>query len=444
MATRINLRNKLAIFIAKLASFSLKLLGSRSTSAPGLLASKISPNLLANYIQCLETDPLYITGTNGKSTTAGMLANILKLHYQKPILHNSSGANLLSGILTCFLNSQVTSTDRTRVLFEADEAVLHKLTAIRKAKGILVNNFFRDQLDRFGEIKTTISLVEKGLKVSEEDGFILVNGDDPNTCYLNSGNVLRYGIKFDESREVYAEELASCPKCESDLFYKKQWLGQFGDFFCSECDFVKPQIDIYAENIKLNTFDSEMQIKDKHITIPLPGLFNVYNGLAAASMAFYLDIPLETIKTGIESYDSLFGRSQKIEYKNKTAYLFLIKNPIGASEVLRLISRDPSAQLLIAINDNYADGRDVSWLWDAEFEYLKNIKNPIFVSGVRATDMGVRLKYTGIKQDKITIESNIKKAVSMFFKQSSTENNLYILPTYTALIQLTKIFKLKY
>ena len=440
-----NIPDLSASYLGKLSSKLLSCFGFNATSAPGLLVNRIHPKLFANLLKIPERNPILVTGTNGKSTTTGFLANILKASGQK-IFHNSSGANLLSGLLTSLIKTRITRDGQ--ILFEVDEAVLKKVSSERNAELILVNNFFRDQLDRFGEMKTTINLVKQGIKLSQT-GKLVLNCDDPNVCALEANKKLYFGLGCEISQEIFAEELGICPSCGEDLRYHSQWLGQFGDYYCEKCKYIRPKPDIKIYELELSTFDSRIKIDfegkfQEAFKIPMPGLFNVYNALAAISGAYAMGVSTENIKQGIESYTPLFGRSQKVQFNNKTLNLFLIKNPIGASEVLRLISSDKDARLLICINDNYADGRDVSWLWDAHFEYLRNYTGKIFTSGTRATDMAVRLKYAGLNTSNIICIQDISEALKLFSDQATSDKNLYVLPTYTALLKITKLLKLKY
>ena len=441
-----NLRNKLGILSAKLV---FRLLSKQSTSAPGLVALKIAPKLLSDVLSSFSQAPILITGTNGKSTSTGFLAHIFKLA-DKKFSYNSSGANLQSGLLTAILKEK-SLNNLEQALLEVDEAVLSSITKSRKAKLILVNNFFRDQLDRFGEMDKTISLVQKGLNF-ESNGVLIANADDPNVCKLKADKIIYFGLSSqiwagENNPEIHAAELGHCPICSSDLTYKAQWLGQFGDFYCQNCHYQKPKADIIISKLNLQVEFSEVEVEftntnqKLNLKIPLAGLFNVYNALGAVASAYTLGFSFEQIKIGIENYKPLFGRSQTVNYRNKKLKIFLIKNPIGATEVLRLINLDAKAKILILINDNYADSRDTCWLWDSHFEYLKD-KNPIYISGSRASDMAIRLTFAGL--DKIPYFREIKTALNAFCDENNDkENNLYILPTYTALLELTKLLKLE-
>lgn len=434
------MKNKLGFYAGKLALA----LSSKSTSAPGLLALKLAPNLLKELFSNLQS-PIFITGTNGKSSSAGFLASILE-KAQQNFIHNKSGANLPSGLLTALLKEK--NLNNKRPLLEIDEAVLRKITSFAPAKLILITNFFRDQLDRFGEMEQTIGLVQEGLRFTE-NGLLINNADDPNTCHLQAQKTIYYGILPQAqfvNAAIFAPELASCPNCNFDLKYKMQWLGQLGDFYCPQCSYEKPKPQIFISELNMNPSSSEVVLhfathQSMKIKIPLPGLFNIYNALGAAAAAYSLQMPLNAIKAGLETYKPLFGRSQQINYRGKSLKIFLIKNPIGASEILRLIHSDEKAKVLIAINDNYADGRDVSWLWDAHFEYLANNKSSVYVSGKRGSDMAIRLKYANVSQ--IKYYKNLNRAIDEFVENAKENENLYIIPTYTALLHLTHLMNLE-
>ncbi|MDX1920703.1 MAG: MurT ligase domain-containing protein [Candidatus Caenarcaniphilales bacterium] len=441
------------LFALNAAKAVIALRGGKSTSAPGLLAQRLAPDLFNKLLPAVGEAPILVTGTNGKSTTAGILASILQSN-ESNVIHNRSGANLASGLLTTLVkhSSSLGVVEKGQPLLEVDEAVIRKITPQNPAKLVLVNNFFRDQLDRFGEMETTISLVQEGINLAET-GTLVLNADDPNVCRLNAERKLYFGISEDvwqegSAPEIFAEELGICPSCKEDLKYKKQWLGQFGDYYCPSCGYKKPKPQVLLTKLNMNTDASVFTVKtleqEFEIKLPLPGLFNVYNALGAIAAANVLGIPKESIQKGVANYQPLFGRSQEVSYKGQKLKIFLIKNPIGASEVLRLISSDPKAKVLVAINDNYADGRDVSWLWDAHFEYLSSCGFSVIASGKRGTDIAVRLKYAKVKQ--IEYIADLQQALDELVKSSNnsleTERNLYVVPTYTALLRITEILGL--
>ena len=381
-------KDELALFLGKLTHR----LSPRSTSLPGYLALKVSSGLLKNLLVKTEREPILVTGTNGKSTTTGLINHLL-LSSGQETLSNSLGANLSSGILTTLLQEKKLA--KKQPVLEADEAFLQKISQANPAKLILVSNFFRDQLDRFGEINNTVEYVQAGLNLCL-GGNLVLNGDDPQvcklkvqSCSLNSktkqNKIYYYGFEaaaFEGKEEPEWQkslgEQGNCPVCQKKLFYQKSWLGQMGLFACQSCQFKKPTLQIRVKSFQFNDLKNEteallayqdLKTQEKQsgeflIRFNLPGLFNLYNVLAACAACLILGIKPEAISHGLSSYRALFGRSQLIEQDGVKILLSLIKNPLGTEEVLRSISQKEKAQkspLLILINDNYADGRDISF-----------------------------------------------------------------------------------
>lgn len=438
------LKQAVSLYTGSLFRWILPKFGLNATSAPGLIARRIYPNIYQTLLNDLSEAPVLVTGTNGKSTTAGLIASIFE-SAAIDHLHNVSGANLLTGLVTLLLGEQ--ERQKKQLLFETDEAVLHYITTHRPAQIVLVTNFFRDQLDRFGELDSTVKLVQSGINLSS-DGCLVANVDDPYNCLLQADNILYYGLKGVEQRDntMLASELSVCPSCKGELSYINQWLGQLGDFYCDQCHYQKPQPHIYADNIILGSEGSQFRVHypDRQaidIHLPLIGLFNVYNAVAAIAASYTYGIDPDSIKQGVEKYQPLFGRSQKIQYKNKQIYLFLIKNPIGGTEVVRLIGGESKKQIMIAINDKYADGRDISWLWDIDCDHLSDTAG-IMTTGSRGSDMAIRLKYAGCSG--IRYELDLQDALDKVILSAEGEEPIYILCTYTALLELTQILNLKY
>jgi len=457
-------RDLLAFYLGKLVCK----ISPKSTSLPGFLALKVSPKFTNKLLQKTQKDPIIITGTNGKSTTTGLVNHVLAYDKEELTVNNSLGANLSSGILTALLKEKFLS--KKQPVLEVDEAFVRKITPSNKAKLILVSNFFRDQLDRFGEINTTISLVQEGLNLAK-NGNLVLNADDPNVCKLNlqfSTNsnrqqVYYYGFLEEAFRSLESEnqarssgELGICPVCNHRLTYKRTWFGQMGEFFCQFCSFKKPNLNIYIRNFKFDYSNNyskvtigyqnikEQNYKSGEIKLEssLLGLYNLYNILAASSACLVLGIAPKLIQERIKSYRPIFGRSQLIKYQDIEILVLLIKNPIGTEEVLKSVSWDRESPVLVLINDNYADGRDVSWLWDVDFRCLSEHQNSLICGGQRSSDLAVRLKYAGVK--KINCYKYTDQAVqeSIFKAKETSNKKLYILATYTALLDLKKKLKL--
>lgn len=426
------------------------------SNLPGRVSLKIAPSVLAHLSSQARKGVVAVSGTNGKSTTSGLIASIFGAAKQK-IVHNRQGANLLTGIAATVVDASnwTGNLDADYCLFEIDEAALPLVAKEVKIANIVVTNLFRDQLDRFGELDTTAKLITSGISVNSS--AVILNADDPNVAQMvPNAERLFYGIKNlatescgessgqEQIGEANTSELSYCPACENEYTYDLLFYGQLGHYRCS-CGHKRPEPQVYAEDVKVNATGSTFKLHYNgdviEVELNLPGTFNVYNALASAALAFKLGLPAAAIKKGLCSYSTLFGRSERVKLDGKQILIQLIKNPAGASQALQAAARDPQGKFLIALNDNYADGRDVSWIWDADFEQLAECNGPFVVSGTRCNDLAVRLKYAGIDSTKITVEASLDRALDIATAQCSGEQILWLLPTYTCLLELQKIFK---
>lgn len=438
-----------ALFSAKTINCGLHLIKSAGTSLPGLAALKISNNFLSFLSKYCQKKILTVTGTNGKTTTSGLLAHILKTA-DNMVLHNEKGANMLSGIASSLAVNYKPFSRFDYAVLESDEAYLTKLYDFIDADYLMVTNLFRDQLDRYGELDTTAKKIQEAVS-KNPDLTLFVNADDPMLSEIGKKNKriffgfdnITYKNSLQESQAP--AEAVSCP-CKSDLSYEKRYYAHIGRYNCEHCGRKRPDCDYtgYAvihddfSEIYLK-FNQEGSEKELYFKTRLVGLYNAYNVLAAVSAALELKIPAEIIQKGLDTYKSMFGRAEKLVVKDRNVLVQLIKNPTGASEVLRTVNQNTCDKLLIIINDNYADGRDVSWLWDADFELLKNYKGSIVVSGIRAYDMAVRMKYSGFDASRIEVKEEIKTALEYSLNSINAGQQLLIMPTYTALLEMQKL-----
>jgi UDP-N-acetylmuramyl tripeptide synthase len=365
-------------------------------------------------------------------------------------VHNRQGANLATGITASLIDAADWRgfIDADYGLFEIDEAALPVVAREIKLQTVIVTNLFRDQLDRFGELDTTARLIAKG--ITENNSLAVLNADDPNVAQLvREGTHLFYGIDSGTEQNVPPQaqlaELSYCAACGSEIVYETITYGQLGKWRCSRCEHRRPPLDFYASDIDLapssSTFVLNKGRYSLDVELKLPGLFNIYNAVAAGAAASMLGISLEGIKEGLKEYRTLFGRSEHLRISGKTILIQLIKNPAGATQTINTISRANKVSVLIAINDNLADGRDVSWLWDAEFEPLAALDGVFVVSGQRAEDMAVRLKYANIAPEKIVLIPSLEKALTEVLDRTQPDTLVWILPTYTCLLELQKIFQ---
>ena len=381
----------IALFTSKLAYIGLKVLGRPATAFAGYVALKICPNFMKYTQNYINKAFINITGTNGKTTTSGILAHILEGNNQK-IIHNLKGANMLSGIANVFVRNICPLKKYDYAVIETDEAFLTKVYDNVKGDYLVVTNLFCDQLDRYGDTDFTAKTIQEAIDKNPDIKLIL-NADDPVVSKFGQNrNSIYFGLK-------------------------------------NQCD--------YFANIK--TFDDhiELQINDSYnFKINLIGEYNAYNALAAITTALENGYQHEEIQKALNTYHTAFGRAETRVIDGHNALIQLIKNPTGANEVLKTL--DLNSNIIIAINDAYADGRDVSWIWDADFEILKDVIKPIVTSGERAYDIATRLKYAGIPNEKIIVEPEIKKAIKLVTNKISQDEKITILPSYTALLKISK------
>lgn len=430
----------LLLILAKFLSLMIKIHGKTSgTSFIGMITLKIEPDFLKEVSKYMK-QCVTITGTNGKTTTSGIISHILK-DAKHSVLNNSKGANMLSGIANTFVLGISPLKRYDYAVIESDEAYLAKLYENIQSDYLVITNLFRDQLDRYGELSTTAKKIQNAIDKNKNLQLIL-NADDPlvvNFRPLGDKKPIYYGFNSVEYHNKNIEskapmEILNCPWCGGELQYTNRFYAQQGHYYCN-CGYKRPDCKYSADVV---IYDDYSVIKMNYsgqnyvFKIPLLGLYNAYNALAAIATAFELGIT--DIQKALDTYQSAFGRSEVKEINGRKAIIQLIKNPTGASEVLKTV--DYNSNILIIINDNYADGRDVSWLWDTDFELLREAKKTIITSGTRAYDMAVRLKYAGINNVKVI--PNIDEAVRFVSGKGADRSNITILPTYTALLHINQ------
>lgn len=458
-------RFTLAIITGKIIFFLTRVLNrGGGTAAPGLIANKIYPPLISRTASQLKYGSIIITGTNGKTTTGRILSSILR-QAGYTLIHNRAGSNLMRGVAStlvrkCTLGGKIAADIG---LWEIDEAVFpHGLESL-KPKTIIIMNLFRDQLDRYGEIDKIARIWKASLVKLPKKTKVVLCGDDPVVANLGSNlknQILYFGINdksFALKKLPRIADSKQCPKCSRFLSFSSCFFSHLGHYHCQECGFSRPPSDIICRKIlfketritqiSLNAFTKRLDLK-----IRLPGVYNIYNLLAAVAAAKILRISDEKIKKGVSRFKPAFGRVERIFVGKKEILIFLCKNPAGFNEVLRTITREKGGlNLLIAINDLIADGRDVSWLWDVNFELLKSRVKNLTISGIRAKDMALRLKYAELEigdypaerdsasREKLEIEKDFRAAIEKALTKTNSRKTLYILPTYTAMLEIRKV-----
>lgn len=433
----------LSLILARGAYLGIKLFAhSSGTSFAGKTVLKFYPEFLAHCNDYINEKNIVITGTNGKTTTSGLISHILGEN-GKTVIHNLKGANMLTGVANVFALNLAPFKRFDYSVIESDEAYLNKLFDYMKADYLVVTNLFRDQLDRYGELETAASFIRKAIS-KNPDLTLVLNADDPLVSNFgqNRDKAVYYGfenIEFDYEIEKSKApvEVFNCV-CGRPLKYSKQFFAQQGHYSC-QCGFSRPDCN-YGADVKVGTEYSVLQVhhngKIFNFTTHLAGLYNAYNVLAAIAFGLENGIPQDIIQNALNTYKSVFGRTEKRVINGHPVLIQLIKNPTGASEVLKTV--DLNSNIVVAINDNYADGRDVSWLWDSDFEKLKKTKKQVITSGIRANDMAIRLKYAGIPQEQIIVEPSLRKAIEIASSGSNKDEHVTILPSYTALLKINK------
>jgi lipid II isoglutaminyl synthase (glutamine-hydrolysing) len=451
------LKTAVAVSAAKFVSCCIQWFNMGSgTTLPGKLAKKIDSQLLCHLSQQVKKSTLVITGTNGKTTACGLLTQFLREAGQH-VAHNQLGANMEPGIIATLLNeaNHWGQLKADYAVLEVDEASVSHITKQATVDTIVVNNLFRDQLDRYGELDTTRRFIQEGIAetgIPAGSGQLVLNGDDPlvsaiamvfphaKSLYYGIEEVSYANFKSCQHPIPYSLEVTQCPQCANPLAYRSNTFSHLGNYYCTACSYTRPPLTVAAQHVHIGTRLTEVVLRYGHqetldVTFPLPGLFNVYNLLAAATAAYQLGLPASAITQGVRHYQSVFGRAEKKTLDGKSVMVMLIKNPTGATEVLKLVANDPAARLLIMLNDDYADGRDVSWIWDVQFDLL-SVTSTVVISGSRAHDMALRLKYAGVSASHITVIPQLTQALNQALSGCDAAETLYILPTYTALLAL--------
>ena len=468
-----------------------RLRGGGGTSAPGKLLMRLAPDAIGELGARLARGSVLISATNGKTTTAAMVAGILE-RAGVPLVHNQTGANMAGGIATTLLDA---ARPRGAIagelgLFEVDELWLAQLAAELHPRALLLCNLFRDQLDRYGELDTIAERWEQLLRDGAGERKLVLNADDPLIADLGreQTGVLYFGMDDDSlalAGMAHAADAKHCRRCGAPYAFDAIYLGHLGHYHCESCGQARPLPAVTATSVRLegvraSRFTLGTPAGHAEISLALPGLYNVYNALAAAALATALAVPLETIAAGLSATRAAFGRAETVTVSvpalpadgarplgagavlpapaTRELRILLVKNPAGANEVLRTLALEPGEHdLLGVLNDHIADGRDVSWIWDADFELLAGRVRRATCSGTRAADLAARLKYAGIDPARIDVREDLADALRVAAASrpareehpdaarhddrddGDTAAPLFALPTYTAMLALREL-----
>jgi lipid II isoglutaminyl synthase (glutamine-hydrolysing) len=459
--------------LARAVGAASRIRGGGATSAPGKVLMRLAPGAIGELGARLSRGSVLISATNGKTTTAAMSAGILE-HAGIALVHNQAGANMAGGIATTLLDAArpAGAIDGELGLFEVDELWLTSLARELHPRAILLGNLFRDQLDRYGELETIAERWQQLLR--EDDAKLVLNADDPLIADLGRerSGALYFGIDDDSlalGGMAHAADAKHCRRCGAPYVFDAIYLGHLGHYHCPNCDQARPTPSVLASDVRLEgvrsaRFKLRTPAGEAEIALALPGLYNVYNALAAAALATALGIELELIVAGLAAAKPAFGRAESITLRlprparngntapngdstrngesartsGRELRIMLVKNPAGANEVLRTLALEPGEHdLLGVLNDQIADGRDVSWIWDADLELLAGRVRRVTCSGTRAADLATRLKYAGIEETRIHIRTDLATALEeAAAARPDNDAPLYALPTYTAMVAL--------
>jgi lipid II isoglutaminyl synthase (glutamine-hydrolysing) len=418
------------------------------TSLPGKVLISLEPDAISELSARLARGSVVVSATNGKTTTAAMVASVLG-RAGVPVVHNRAGANMAGGVASSLLAAARSGgrIEGELGLFEIDEFWLDRIVPQLRPRGILLGNLFRDQLDRYGELDT---IADRWAAVTgtaaAQDAQLVLNADDPLIADLGRGaaNVTYFGVE-DPSMAVpemqHASDSKHCRRCGAAYVYDVVYLGHLGRYRCPSCGQERPAPAVAAERISLDgtrgsSFELVTPAGQARVELPLPGLYNVYNALGAAALCLELEIPLDTVIAGLGEVRAAFGRAERLAIGDVEVQVLLVKNPAGANEILRtLVLEGDELDLLVILNDRTADGRDVSWVWDADFELLAGRARRVTCAGTRAGELAVRLKYAGVATDRLHVVPGLAPALDDAVAQAPA-GRLYVLPTYTALLEL--------
>lgn len=448
-----DLRLTAAIIAGKtVAALSRALGAGGGTTMPGRVAQGLAPDVTARLARALRHGTVIVTGTNGKTTASRLISHILGIAGLISV-HNRAGANLAAGIAAALVqHSTIGGEPRGDVgVFEVDEATLPLVHEALRPRAIVLTNLFRDQLDRYGEIDIIAGRWRATLGGLDRSAAVVFNADDPLVSEVGTqypGVRLAFGIEDDGCGLGTLEHSADaryCYRCGVPYHYATVYFGHMGVYRCPQCGTSRPTPLVSAREVTNRGLEGTAFLLSTpqgsmHVSTTLPGVYNVHNVLAASACCLHLGVALEAIARGIGTFTPAFGRAERVRVNGRAAVLLLAKNPAGFNEVLRTMLRAEGTVALIAINDLTADGRDISWLWDVDFEMLAGRADRLVVSGIRAEDMALRLKYAGVDPSVMTVEKDLARALDAAAGDSNGRP-LYILPTYTAMLQLRKILQ---
>jgi lipid II isoglutaminyl synthase (glutamine-hydrolysing) len=441
MSTRLALETSAARLVGRLSRATGR---GGGTTLPGKLVWKLDPAALDELARRLPAGVALVSATNGKTTTTAMASAILSP--VRPLAWNRSGANLASGITSTLLAAR----DAELGLLEVDEFALPEIIRRTEPRVVCLGNLFRDQLDRYGELEHIAERWRAAVDELHDETTLVVGADDPLVGSLAEGRdgAIRFGVDDPAHARPslqHASDSKYCVRCGAPYAYDAAYVGHLGAYRCPSCGHARPPLDVAARGIESHgldgvSFSLETRVGSARVRLGLPGLYNVYNALAAASLALALGASLDGVVTGLERFRPAFGRFERFAVGDKRVLLLLVKNPAGANEAIRTLHDGSLPEtLVVALNDRIADGRDVSWIWDVDFEPLLEHADRIVVSGERAAELALRFAYGGFSRERLEVIPALEAALDRGLELTEPGKELAVLPTYTAMLALQAI-----
>lgn len=436
-----SLKSSAAIFAGKSSYWFLHKFTNGGTSLPGKITLSIDPDVLSTLAKDYEI--VILTGTNGKTLTTALTVKVLQEKYPN-ILTNPSGSNMKQGIVSAFLTAKKGKSGKKIAVLETDEANVPIICEYITPSIFVFTNLFRDQMDRYGEIYSTYEKILKGVRMHPQ-AKIIANGDAPifNSRDLEN-EVIYYGFDDKDDKDQMAPantDSLLCPHCQNILHYKNRIYSNLGKYYCPNCDFKRPKLTYKVTKVIDQTpQDSTFEINNEAIHLHIGGTYNIYNALAAYAVGMELEVAASQATHALSSNDEkVFGRQEVFKLNDKNVTLILVKNPVGLDQVLEMIKTDKEPfSLAVLLNANYADGIDTSWIWDGNFENLPFDKIPsVLTGGERYRDITFRLRVAGVPEENFDQREKLTDVLE-FIKGMPTKN-VYVLATYTAVLQLRKL-----
>jgi UDP-N-acetylmuramyl tripeptide synthase len=416
------------------------------TSLPGKVLTRLEPHAIGLLSRRLAHGSAVISATNGKTTTAAMTAAVLE-RAGETLVHNRAGANMAGGVASALASAARRGGRELRGelgLFEVDEFWLAPVVEELSPRAILLGNLFRDQLDRYGELEIIADRWAEFLAARAGRSALVLNADDPLVADLGRHeSPLYFGVDDDAlaiAELQHAADSKHCRRCGHPYVYEAIYLAHLGHYACPNCGARRPEPAVIARDVELRgirsaAFTLVTPSGSARVELPLPGLYNVYNALGAAALSLQLGAPLDAVVAGLEAVAPAFGRAETLELGGRKLSILLVKNPAGANEVLRTLALEgEQLDLFGVLNDNTADGRDISWVWDADWELLAPSVRRMTCSGTRAAELALRLKYAGVDAARLAVVPAVPGGLDAALADGS--GPLYALPTYTALLEL--------